>query len=174
MHGPFTKSSFFYLDETYQLDFFMTCIAGDSLECCVQGFELTLQYLEEVVLVAISTPVTPFAALFLVLLARIEFTRSKSATLVQRLLYVIEFNCPATVLVFLSFLIVSGVMGFDRRTSRSRLSPSGVSSYAQAKNKANGNPVANSTNTVFITQPGVPKLSDTNCNICAINQAIST
>ena len=48
MHGPFTKSSFFYLSETNQLDFVMTGIARDSLKGFVQSFKLALQYLEEV------------------------------------------------------------------------------------------------------------------------------
>ena len=76
------------------------------------------------------------------------------------------------VIIRLSFLPVCGVIDCERSTSCSRLIPSGVISKAQAKNSANGNPIANRTNTDFIAHAGVPKLSNTNCTTWATNQSL--
>ena len=64
----------------------------------------------------------------------------------------------ATILVVvlepLSFFNVCGVRGGDRFTSWSRLSPSGVISYAQAKNRASGNPRIRKKASRELTQAG--------------------
>ena len=57
--------------------------------------------------------------------------------------------------------------------STSRLIPSGVSSYAQAKITANTRPKPIRTIMVFMTHSGVPKLSNNNCNTCATSQEVT-
>ena len=66
---------------------------------------------------------------------------------------------------------VEAVIDVPSFTSAVFFNPSGVISKAQAKISTNGNPMAISTITVLITQPGVPKASNRTSAICTTTHA---
>ena len=69
---------------------------------------------------------------------------------------------------------VARVIDLLRSTSRSRLIPSGVTSYAQAMTSAAQNPTAMKKNNAWMTQAGAPMFSSTRSATCATTHAATT